>query len=128
MRILIHGINFHPEPTGVGKYTGELACWLVDRGHEVTVVTAPPFNPQWRVASEYRAWKYSRESLPVNDGPSDRQYRVLRCPIWVPQNPTGIRRLIHLLSFALSSCPIMLWQTTWRPDLVFVVEPTLFCG
>ena len=30
------------ELTGTGKYTGELAYWLADRGHEVRVVTAPP--------------------------------------------------------------------------------------
>jgi hypothetical protein len=28
MRILIHGINFSPELTGIGKYSGELAAWL----------------------------------------------------------------------------------------------------
>ena len=35
MRILIQGINFFPEPVGVGKYTGEMANWLAARGHEV---------------------------------------------------------------------------------------------
>lgn len=24
MKILLYGINFAPEPTGIGKYTGEL--------------------------------------------------------------------------------------------------------
>jgi len=28
MKILLHGINFAPELTGVGKYTGEMAQWL----------------------------------------------------------------------------------------------------
>ena len=42
MKILIHGINFHPELIGVGKYTGELAEWLAGRGHNVRVVTAAP--------------------------------------------------------------------------------------
>ena len=49
MRILIHGINFSPELTGIGKYSGEMAEWLAARGHEVRVVTAPPYYPQWRV-------------------------------------------------------------------------------
>lgn len=28
MRFLIHGINFSPELTGIGKYTGWMAEWL----------------------------------------------------------------------------------------------------
>jgi len=28
LRILIHGINFSPELTGIGKYSGEMAEWL----------------------------------------------------------------------------------------------------
>jgi len=28
MRILIYGINYSPELTGIGKYTGEMAPWL----------------------------------------------------------------------------------------------------
>ena len=28
MKILIHGINFYPELTGIGKYSGEMAEWL----------------------------------------------------------------------------------------------------
>jgi len=31
MHILIHGINFAPELTGIGKYTGEMAEWLAAR-------------------------------------------------------------------------------------------------
>lgn len=42
LRILIHGINFSPELTGIGKYSGEMAEWLAAQGHEVRVVTAPP--------------------------------------------------------------------------------------
>ena len=34
-RILLYGINFAPELTGIGKYTGELAAWLAERGHQV---------------------------------------------------------------------------------------------
>jgi len=31
---LLHGINFTPELTGIGKYTGEMATWLAARGHQ----------------------------------------------------------------------------------------------
>jgi colanic acid biosynthesis glycosyl transferase WcaI len=45
MRILINSINFYPELTSTGKYTGEMAQWLAERGHEVHVVTSPPHYP-----------------------------------------------------------------------------------
>ena len=137
MRILIHGINFSPEEAGVGKYTGEMAGWLAAAGHEVRVVTAPPHFPQWRVPREYRAWKYSREELPAWDGfacipgvplPFPAKMEIFRCPIWVPRAPNGMKRLLHLASFGLSSWPAMLWQIPWRPDMVLLVEPTLFCS
>jgi len=64
VRILIHGINFHPEAAGVGKYTGEMANWLAAAGHEVRLVTAPPHFPQWRISPGYRAWRYDWQQLP----------------------------------------------------------------
>ncbi len=62
MRILIHGLNFAPELVGVGKFTGEMAEWLAEKGHEVRAVTAPPFNPASRVAPGYSPWRYRREN------------------------------------------------------------------
>lgn len=56
LRILIHGINFSPELTGIGKYSGEMGEWLAAQGHEVRVMTAPPYCPQWRVADPNR-WR-----------------------------------------------------------------------
>jgi len=35
---------------------------------------------------------------------------------------------LHLLSFALSSLPIMLRQLAWRPDVVISIEPPLTCA
>ena len=35
MRLLIYGINYAPELTGVGKYTAEMAETLAALGHEV---------------------------------------------------------------------------------------------
>lgn len=31
MNILIHGINYTPELTGIGKYTGEMGAWLAKK-------------------------------------------------------------------------------------------------
>ncbi|MDO8261645.1 MAG: glycosyltransferase WbuB [Gallionella sp.] len=159
MRILIHGINFSPELTGIGKYSGEMAEWLVAQGHEVRVVTAPPYYPQWKVAVGYSGVRYKREFVTASPSTCSGQARarqsrdlvpaaaggsgwiatsampprndgmvVYRCPLWVPLRPSGLKRVLHLASFALSSFPIMLRQIFWRPDVVLVVEPPLFCA
>jgi colanic acid biosynthesis glycosyl transferase WcaI len=120
LRILIYGLNYAPERTGVGKYTTEMAEWLQGHGHQVRVVTAPPYYPAWNVGAGYQGWSYRRESL--------RGVDVFRCPLWVPETPNGFRRLLHLFSFAISSIPVMLRQISWRPDGIFVIEPTLFCA
>jgi colanic acid biosynthesis glycosyl transferase WcaI len=49
MRILIYGINYAPELTGIGKYSSEMAEWLAEQGHEVVVTTALPYYPEWQV-------------------------------------------------------------------------------
>ena len=74
LRILILGLNFHPELTGVGKYTGEMAEFLSETGHVVNVITAPPYYPEWRLASGYQAWLYRREEWAAHSGcPPPRQ-------------------------------------------------------
>jgi colanic acid biosynthesis glycosyl transferase WcaI len=120
LKILIHGINYAPEPIGIGKYTGEMAAWLGRQGHSIRVITAPPYYPNWRVQGDYKSWKYRRERINNID--------VWRCPLWVPPSPTGMKRIIHLLSFSFSSLPVMLAQIFWRPDIIIVIQPPLFCA
>lgn len=137
MKILLSTLNFTPELTGIGKYSGEMAAWLAARGHEVRVVTAPPYYPDWQVGEGYSGARYSREkwiasaaSPSRNDGPGGgdgaKGLVVFRCPLWVPVKPSGLKRLIHLASFALSSLPVMLRQVFWRPDVVWGVAPAFF--
>ena len=120
MKILICSANFAPEPTGIGKYSGEMAAWLASRGHDVRAIAAPPYYPNWRIAENYRWPLYRREQ---RDGVD-----VWRAPIWVPRSPNGLTRVLHLLSFAVTSFPVMLRQLFWAPDLVITVAPALVCS
>ncbi len=120
MKILLYGINYSPELTGIGKYSGEQARWLAGQGHDVRVVTAPPYYPQWRVGEGYSAWRYRTEQ--------DHGVTVIRCPLYVPRQPGALTRLLHLMSFSASSSLAVLGQLRWKPDLVMLVVPTLFCA
>ncbi len=118
MRILVVGINYTPDLIGVAKYTTEFCESLAARGHDVRVVTAPPYYPHWKIPSEYRFRWYSRQQLNDVD--------VLRAPIYVPSRPTGSRRLLHHASFLLSAAiPLLSIAVRWRPDIVFAVAPSL---
>jgi colanic acid biosynthesis glycosyl transferase WcaI len=121
LRILVYGLNFAPELTGIGKYTGEMAAWLAGRGHEVRVVTAPPYYPAWRIREDYRGRWYRTErgaGEPV----------VIRTPLYVPERPSGMSRVAHLFSFMVGSVPAMALEVFRRPEVVFTVEPTFFCA
>jgi colanic acid biosynthesis glycosyl transferase WcaI len=119
VKILIQSINYPPEFIGIGKYTGELAEWLAAQGHDVTVITAPPYYPQWQVEKNYSALLYAQEKL--------NEVKLIRCPLWVPSKPSGLKRILHLLSFAISSTPVVFWKIIrLRPDVVIVINPYLF--
>ena len=120
MKILIYSANFAPEPTGIGKYSGEMAEWLASQGHDVRVVAAPPYYPAWRLGEGYAWPPYRKETW--------RGCTVWRAPLWVPSQPGGFARIVHLLTFALSSAPVMLRQLAWRPDVVLVVAPAMVCA
>lgn len=118
MKILVYGINYSPELTGIGKYTGEMVEWMASQGHEVRVITAPPYYPEWQVGKHYSSWRYRREEGAAT---------VWRCPLYVPKQPSTLKRLIHLGSFALSSFFPLMAQRRWKPDRIIGVVPTLFC-
>src|SRR5262245_14467938 len=116
LHVLLYGINFSPELTGVGKYTGEMAEWLAARRARVTVVTAPPYYPAWRVDSPH-AWHLYR---------TEKQHGVdvVRCPLYVPKRASGLKRILHLLSFACTSLPVLFWLALrHRPDVIMAIEP-----
>ena len=43
MKIILYGLNFKPEIVGVGKYSGELADYLSEKGHNLRVITTPKY-------------------------------------------------------------------------------------
>lgn len=119
-KLLIISLFFSPEPIGISKYTGEMAQWLSEKNFDVQIITAKPFYPQWKIYSEYeqKKWWYQNDLI--------GSVKAMRCPIWVPKNNvTGLKRILHLASFGLSSSLATLTQIFSPPDLVFVIQPTI---
>jgi colanic acid biosynthesis glycosyl transferase WcaI len=96
-RILIHSLFFKPEMTGISKYSGEMADWLVDNGFDCTVITAFPFYPYWKIQEPYTNRWYRKETE------GNGAMTIYRCPLYVPANPTGMKRIIHEGTFLFTS-------------------------
>ena len=120
MRILVVGLNYAPEPVGIGPYTAGLAEALAQRGHRVAAIVGKPYYPQWRSNLAFSGgWRRGAEN----------GVALTRCPHYIPANPTGLRRILHLASFALSALgPALraaLRRREDRPELVIAVAPAL---
>lgn len=101
-RILLIGYNYFPEPTGIGKYSGEMIQWLAAAGYTCEVITAYPYYPFWKVQEPYHAKRfgYYTESQSFASGGS---ITVHRCPMYIPEKPTGLKRMLLDLSFSVSA-------------------------
>lgn len=117
-RILIVGLNYAPDMVGVAKYTTELADELARRGHRIEVVAGPPYYPAWKIPEGYSGRRGGRETL--------GGVVVHRTPLYVPAQPSGLKRLVHLASFGLAAArTAVAVARRLRPELVLSIAPTL---
>jgi colanic acid biosynthesis glycosyl transferase WcaI len=98
--------NYHPEPTATGKYNGELIEWLVNNGHNCTVVTTYPHYPHWKVQPPYKNGWFKKETKRFT--PGGALLTVYRCPGFIPAVPTGKNRLIQEFTFLVSAIFVMI--------------------
>jgi colanic acid biosynthesis glycosyl transferase WcaI len=120
MNILIYGINYTPELTGIGKYTGEMGAWLAKKSHNVDVIAAMPYYPEWSKKENYKGRWWFKENV--------AQASVYRCPLYVPKKVTGATRMIHEFSFLLSSSFYWILFLFKKYDIIFTPYPPLIIG
>ncbi|MEO6569820.1 MAG: WcaI family glycosyltransferase, partial [Opitutaceae bacterium] len=118
MKVLLWGINYAPESTGIAPFNRELCEFLVARGHEVSAVTAFPYYPLWQKQAEDRGRLHRAEKM---GGVS-----LYRCWCYVPSRVTTLRRILHELSFCVVSTVRILCLS--RADVYIVVSPPLALG
>jgi len=122
-RILLISHNFFPEPTGIGKYNGEMIEWLSKNGYDCTVVTTFPYYPHWKVQAPYTNKWYKKEI--INNGDGSIPITVYRCPSYIPSNPTGKNRMLQDMSFWLfkSWVILKLLFKSKKFDLIITIAP-----
>jgi putative colanic acid biosynthesis glycosyltransferase WcaI len=89
-RIVIFGINYAPELTGIAPYTTELAEHYAAQGHAVRVVTGVPHYPQWR-----------RLAVPATNGVSNPS--VVRYRHFVPSHANALGRMTYEITWFASA-------------------------
>jgi len=121
-KILLISYNYAPELTGIGKYNAELCEYLASVGHEVKAVTAYPYYPNWQVFEGYKNSWYKKEVL--------NGVKLIRCPFYIPANPTGLKRILQDFSFYISTLFVVLWQiVSFKTyDIVITPSPSFMCG
>ncbi len=113
--VLIIGINYRPETTGIAPYTSALAEHLATSGHRTTVITGFSHYPAWRLESgEHRI-----RAAEWRDG-----VRVLRRRHYVPRSQSALRRAVYEGTFLVHGA----LSRPERPDVVFGVIPSLSGG
>ena len=112
LRILIIGINYAPELTGIAPYTTAVAAHYAGRGHTVRVVTGAPHYPEWR-----------RVAVPTCQPGSNPT--VARYWHFVPGRADAIQRLLYEGTWLISASRGVLAA---RCDVVIGIIPNLSDG
>jgi colanic acid biosynthesis glycosyl transferase WcaI len=118
MKIIVWGINYAPELTGIAPCNTALCSYLQKQGHDIRMVTTFAYYPAWnKAASDH--WRLFRTEV-VGD------VRVHRCWHYVPARPRALTRMIHEASFVFTSFARLLALP--RPDVFVVISPPLLLG
>ncbi|MGH8021037.1 MAG: WcaI family glycosyltransferase [Opitutaceae bacterium] len=118
MRIIVWGINYAPEQTGIAPYNTGLCEHLAQAGHDTRMLTTFSYYPEWRKAEDDRRRIYRTDTIEA--------VRVHRCWHYVPARPDALRRMIHEATFVLAS--FVRFLTLPRCDVAVVVSPPLLLG
>src|SRR4051794_32807127 len=118
MRVIVWGINYAPEITGISPHNVGLCEFLKRRGDKVEMLTTFAYYPAWRkqVADKGRLYRTDV----INGVP------VRRCWHYVPNRVSPFKRIIHEATFVLTSTLRALFMG--RPDVYVVVSPPLLLG
>jgi colanic acid biosynthesis glycosyl transferase WcaI len=118
MRVIVWGINYAPEFTGIAPHTVALCEFLRGRGDDVEMVTSFAYYPTWQKRPEDRGQLYRTDK--IND------VTVHRCWHFVPVRVSALKRILHEATFVFTSALRAL--TLPRPDVFVVVSPPLLLG
>jgi glycosyltransferase involved in cell wall biosynthesis len=111
--VLVFGINYAPEPTGIALNTTWLTETLSERGWDVTMVTGMPHYPAWR-----------REDAPRRS--TNGRVSLRRHVHYVPARQSALRRAAYELTWTATALQSLL--PSRNPTVVLGIVPSLGGG
>jgi colanic acid biosynthesis glycosyl transferase WcaI len=118
MHILFLTDNFPPEGNAIASRVYERACYWVNAGHEVTIITSVPNFPEGKVYPGYKNKWYQVEMM--------SGIRVVRVKTFIARNKGFMLRTLDFLSYIVPAVCAGLWQK--KPDVVAATTPQFFVG
>lgn len=112
MRILIISQYFWPENFRIN----DLVEGLLERDHEIVVLTGLPNYPSGRFAPGYSLFGPTRERF--------GEAEVIRVPLVPRGRGGGVALMINYLSFVISASLVGAWRCRGKYDAVLVYEPS----
>ena len=113
MRLLVVSQYFWPENFRIN----DLVDALVQRGHEVTVLTGYPNYPEGEIFPQFLA-------EPICFAEYEGA-QIVRVPLIARGCASAWRLVLNYASFAISACTVGLWRLRGRKfDAIFVYEPS----
>lgn len=106
MKILVVTQYFYPEEFKIN----DLVKGMVDRGHEVTVLTGKPNYPHGSIYEGYKRWNVCKETI--------YGAKVIRVPVIPRGKGTSALLAINYISFVFFSCLYVLFHR-FNPDKIF---------
>jgi len=118
MRVIVWGINYAPEFTGIAPHNVALCEFLCTKGDDVSMISGFPYYPSWKKRAEDRGQLYRIDQ--INGVP------VHRCWQFVPARVSALKRIFHEASFVFTSTLRAL--SLPRADVYVLVSPPLLLG
>ncbi|MBT5455013.1 MAG: glycosyltransferase family 4 protein, partial [Rhodospirillaceae bacterium] len=118
MKILFLTENFPPETNAAATRVYERACYWIEAGHQVTVLTCAPNFPQGRLLDGYQnRWRQVEDMSGI---------RVVRVKSYITANEGIIRRTLDFVSFMMTAFFFGLFEK--KPDVIAATSPQFFAA
>jgi colanic acid biosynthesis glycosyl transferase WcaI len=118
MHIVFLTDNFPPEGNAIASRVYERACYWIQAGHAVTVITSVPNFPEGKVYAGYKNKFYQVEMM--------QGIRVVRVKTFIAKNKGFMLRTLDFLSYIVPALVAGLFVK--KPDVVVATTPQFFVG
>lgn len=121
MNLLLITQYYPPESGSASLLMRDIAEYLSNKGHKVTVLTAFPNYPYGKLYAGYKQSLFSKESK--------GSINIIRSWSCIsPKRKNFLHRLLNYVSFMFSAFIGYVLSSSEKPDIIYVNSPPIFLG